>query len=116
MMANAKKLELINALQLHDNVLHAEEQAIQAKDIATIEQVASQKDQTLDLLTRAKETLDNEGVDFSDLQKDIEKIIKKQERNTELFRDLHIQSKSSSSGNRSNLNSLKNRMRKAYKG
>ena len=106
MMANAKKLELINALQLHDNVLHAEEQAIQAKDIATIEQVASQKDQTLD----------NEGVDFSDLQIDIERIIKKQERNTELFRDLHIQSKGSSPGNRSNLNSLKNRMRKAYKG
>jgi hypothetical protein len=116
MMANIKKLELINALQLHENVLHAEEQAIQAKDLATIEQVASQKDHTLDLLARVKETLDNEGVDFSDLQKEIDEIINKQERNTELFRDLHIQSENSSPPSRSNLNSLKNRMRKAYKG
>ena len=116
MATNNKILELSNAIQLHENVLHAEEQAIQAKDIATIKQVASQKDHTLNLLARAKETLDNEGADISGLQKEIEKIIKKQERNTELFRDLHIQSKSSSPGNRSNLNSLKNKMRKAYKG
>ena len=115
-MTNAKKLDLINALQMHDNVLHAEEQAIQAKNIDTIEQIASQKDESLNLLVQAKENVDQEGTDISDLQTEIGRIIQKQEHNTELFRDLHIQSKSSSSVNRSNLNSLKNRMRKAYKG
>ena len=114
-MTNPKKLELIHALQLHENVLHAEEQAIQAKDIDTIEDVSIQKDRTLEILVQAKEVLDSEGIDVSNLQDDINRIILKQEKNTELFRALHIQDSNKKSQSELKQSPLQNRLRKAYR-
>ncbi len=114
-MTNPKKLELINALQLHDNVLHAEEQAIHSKDMKTIEEVTLQKDQTLEILVQIKEALDQDGIDISDLSEEIDRIISRQEKNTELFRGLHIQGTNSKAKSNPNQNTLQNRLRKAYR-
>ena len=114
-MTNPKKLELIHALQLHENVLHAEEQAIQAKDIDTIEEISIQKDKTLELLVHAKEVLDLEGIDVLNLQEDINRVILKQEKNTELFRALHIQGSNVKPSSELKQSPLQNRLRKAYR-
>jgi len=115
-VTNSKLLDLSNALDLHENVLHAEEQAIHAKDLKTIEEISDQKDKSLEMLVHAKEAIDLERGDFSSLSARIESIIDRQQANTELFRRLHIQSAKKDKTKNSRLSNLENRLRQAYRG
>ena len=46
--------KLLEALDLHHNILHAEQQAIAARDLNSVEDILARKDKSLDLLLLAK--------------------------------------------------------------
>jgi len=81
--------ELLDALKLHQNLLHAEQQAISSKDLNIVEDILRQKDETLQILIDAKR---NTGDNFpQEIESRISKVLDQQRRNTQNFRKLHIQ-------------------------
>ena len=104
---------LKKALELHSQVLHAESQAISAKDLTTVEEILQRKDESLEFLISAKELFDQNSNTDSYLEKLIEDVLSHQEKNTENFRKLHKQEKNSSHKNRLS-NSLSDRVNRAY--
>jgi len=81
--------ELLDALELHQNLLHAEQQAISSKDLNIVEDILRQKDETLQLLIDAKQ---NTGGNYpKEIESRISKVLDLQRRNTQNFRKLHIQ-------------------------
>ena len=102
---------LLDALDLHQNLLHAEQQAISTRDLNIIEDILKQKDESLQVLINAKQTsVENYP---PEIQSRISYILDQQKKNTLNFRKLHIQE------NRTELeppeaNPIFKRMRKAY--
>jgi len=91
--------KLRRAIELHSQVLHSESQAISARDLSTIEDILSKKDESLEILLSAKEDLGQEYEASSDLMQLFEQVVEHQQKNTENFRKLHIQeSENSESG------------------
>jgi len=81
--------ELLDALELHQNLLHAEQQAISSKDLNIVEDILRQKDETLQLLIDAKQ---NTGGNYpKEIESRISNVLDQQRRNTQNFRNLHIQ-------------------------
>lgn len=114
-MQDAAFKNLKKALVLHSQVLHAESQAISAKDLTTVEEILQRKDESLEFLISAKESFEQNSNTNSDLEKLIQDVLSHQEKNTENFRKLHIQEKNSSNHNRLS-NSLSDRVNRAYRG
>ena len=56
--------KLLNALDLHQNILHAEKQAISARDLDTVENILLQKDSSLELVLAARNEVDSKFPDF----------------------------------------------------
>lgn len=103
--------KLLDALDLHHNILHAEKQAIAARDLNTIESILIQKDKSLDLLLLAKDGL---GSSYpAHVQSRISYVLSLQETNMQNFRKLHIQDEKSSDSSE-NSNPLFRRLKKAY--
>jgi len=105
---------LKKALELHSQVLHAESQAISAKDLSTVEEILQRKDESLEFLVTAKDFFEQNSSTNSDLEKLIQDVLSHQEKNTENFRKLHIQEENSSNKNRLS-NSLSDRVSRAYR-
>jgi len=102
--------DLLDALDLHQNVLHAEEQAIIARDLNTVERISHLKDESIEKLTFANnKPLEHYPV-F--IQERISIILEKQQKNTDNFRRLHIQDNPSFT--KESTSPLFKRMKQAY--
>ena len=73
------------ALDTHEDLLHAETQAIAAKHLDTIEEILVKKEDSLVELVEAKNAV-NDYSGNNDLSASVERILKLQERNAELFK------------------------------
>ena len=76
-------------LELHENLLHAETQAIAAKHLDTIESLIEAKQENLNFLLEAKEELKSNPRDDQRADEFIEKILELQDRNTKSFSKLY---------------------------
>ena len=111
-MSKNTHAQLKDAISLHHNLLHAEQQAISAKDLDTIEDLLNQKDHTLKSIQDAQKLHEPDDHD-SKLEAQIADVLALQERNTENFRRLHIQDHNSLDQS-SYSNPLYKRMKQAY--
>lgn len=103
--------KLLEALELHQNLLFAEQQAISARDLNTVEQILNQKDSSMDLLLRAKE--DTNSNYPPEIQSRITNVLSQQAENTSNFRKLHVQAESPSA-DASSTSPFNKRLRQAY--
>ena len=110
-MSNFSYENLLNALELHYNILHAEKQAIAARDLNTVEDILQQKDKSLEYLLSAKNEVDSNYP--AQVNSRIESVLTLQQKNTQSFRKLHIQDNSQPDSNE-NSNPLFRRLHKAY--
>ena len=81
-------IHFLDALETHENFLHAETQAIAAKHLDTIESILVKKEESLKLLLEAKENI---GFDPRTNQKAdqlIERVLELQKRNSDSFKRL----------------------------
>ena len=110
-MGNLSYEELLDALDLHHNILHAEKQAIDARDLDTIEELLSQKDKSLNMVLSAKSKLSENYPE--DVKSRINSVLTLQKSNTQNFRNLHVQDNGQSEKNEST-NPLFRRLKRAY--
>ena len=68
----------LNALETHENLLHAETQAIAAKHLDTIESILEKKDESLRLLLEAKDLLGEDPTKNKSADKLIDRVIELQ--------------------------------------
>jgi len=102
---------LRNALELHQNLIHAEQQAISCRDLNIIEDILKRKDESLQILINAKQASTENYP--PEIESRISSILDQQKKNTSNFRKLHIQ-ENATEAESSEANPLFNRMRKAY--
>jgi len=105
--------DLFEALELHQNLIHAEQQAIACKDLGTIESILDQKDKSLTLLIEAKSRISS--INDPQINSRIHHVLEQQQKNTENFRKLHIQQGPSNSVPESEISPLFRRMKQAYR-
>jgi len=103
--------KLLEALDLHHNILHAEQQAIAARDLNSVEDILARKDKSLDLLLLAKKGDDSNYP--AHIQSRISSVLSLQQKNTQNFKKLHIQD-DQPSDSVENSNPLFRRLKKAY--
>ena len=77
--------KLLEALDLHHNILHAEQQAIAARDLNSVEDILARKDKSLDLLLLAKKG-DNSNYP-AHIQSRISSVLSLQQKNTQNFKN-----------------------------
>lgn len=102
---------LVDALELHQNLIHAEQHAISCRDLNIIEDILDRKDESLQILINAKQA-SSENIP-PEIESRISSILDQQKKNTLNFRKLHIQERRTELET-SETNPLFNRMRKAY--
>lgn len=102
---------LLDALELHQNLIHAEQQAISCRDLNIIEDILKQKDESLKVLINAKQASTENYP--PEIESRISSILDQQKKNTLNFRKLHIH-EDRTEVETSETNPLFNRMRKAY--
>lgn len=110
---NLKK-NLSRALELHSHLLHAETQAISAKDLSTIEDILIKKDESLEFLISAKNLVEESFDSYPELLSLVKDVLEHQAKNAEDFRKLHVQNGDKKCAIDSS-NSLTNRITKAYR-
>ena len=106
----------LELLEVHENLLHAETQAIAAKELDTIESILQKKDESLEIVLTAR---DNLGVDprtNQQLDSLIDRVIELQKRNADSFQKLVKQQSSKASPKDESKNLLSNRSKQAYSG
>ena len=105
----------LNALETHENLLHAETQAIAAKHLDTIESILKKKDESLRLLLEAKDLLGKDPTKNNSADKLIDRVIELQKRNAELFKKLvDRQTAKENSESKIDLKPIDQRLKKAY--
>jgi hypothetical protein len=106
----------LELLEIHENLLHAETQAIAAKELDIIESILQKKDESLEIVLAAR---DNIGVDprtNQQLDSLIDRVIELQKRNADSFQKLVKQQSSKASPKDESKNLLSNRLKQAYSG
>ena len=106
----------LELLEVHENLLHAETQAIAAKELDIIESILQKKDESLEIVLAAR---DNLGVDprtNQQLDSLIDRVIELQKRNADSFKKLAKQQSSKASPKDESKNLLSNRLKQAYSG
>ena len=105
----------LGALETHENLLHAETQAIAAKHLDTIESILSKKEESLRLLLEARDLLDGNPRDDTAADEFIDRVIALQKRNADSFKKLvDQQSEKENSQNNGDLKPIDQRLKKAY--
>jgi hypothetical protein len=80
--------KLLTLLEVHENLLHAETQAIAAKHLDTIESILSKKEESMKSVLEVKEQFNiNPRID-KNLDELIDQLVKLQKRNAESFKKL----------------------------
>ena len=103
-------------LELHENLLHAETQAIAAKHLDTIESLIEAKQENLNFLLEAKEELKSNPRDDQRADELIEKILELQDRNTKSFSKLYQDKALEKKGRGREQLSQDKRLKRAYLG
>lgn len=105
----------LQSLETHENLLHAETQAIAAKHLDTIESILGKKEESLKLLLQAKENIGFDPRSNEKADELIERVLELQKRNAESFRRLvdHQAEKKYSSEN-PDAKPINQRLKKAY--
>ena len=104
-------------LETHENLLHAETQAIAAQHLETIESILVQKDESLKNLLEAKDEIGRDPRENKKADELIDRVIELQKRNTDSFKKLHDrQSTKSSKEEQVKLKPIDHRVKRAYTG
>lgn len=105
---------LRRAIELHSQILHSESQAISARDLSTIEEILTKKDESLEFLLSAKEAFGAHIDSDPDLKILLKEVIEHQQKNADSFRKLHIQESNKNSPDKAN-DCFSDRVSKAYR-
>ena len=107
----------IEILESYEHLLHAETQAIAAKDVNLVEEILQKKDQCISDLIRSNENLSENPRDDSEIDTLIDKVDDLQKRNFSTFSLLVEQQRSKRTGQTSNKEPSKyRRLRQTYLG
>ena len=101
---------------MHENLLHAETQAIAAKHLDTIESLIETKEENLTLLLEAKSELATNPRANKQANEMIEKILQLQHRNAKSFAKLYQDRNLEKMGRGKDLLSQDKRLKRAYFG
>ena len=113
----AEMSRFIEILESYEHLLHAETQAIAAKDVNLVEEILQKKDQCISDLIRSKENLSENPRDDSEIDTLIDKVDDLQKRNFSTFSLLVEQQRSKRTGQTSNKEpSNYRRLRQTYLG
>ena len=115
-MSASKFPRFLEFLELHENLLHAETQAIAAKHLDTIESLIEAKQENLKFLLEAKEVLKSNPRDDQRADELIEKILELQDRNTKSFSKLYQDKALEKKGRGREQLSQDKRLKRAYLG
>ena len=106
----------LELLEVHENLLHAETQAIAAKELDTIESILQKKDESLEIVLTARDNLGVNPRTNQQLDSLIDRVIELQKRNADSFQKLVKQQSSKASPKDESKNLLSNRLKQAYSG
>jgi hypothetical protein len=112
----SKFSRFLEFLELHENLLHAETQAIAAKHLDTIESLIATKEENLNLLLEAKDELSSNPRENQQADELIEKILKLQDRNSKSFAKLYQDKNKEKMGRGRDQLSQDKRLKRAYLG
>ena len=116
MVSKAKFNRFLELLEVHENLLHAETQAIAARDLDTVESILVKKDESLRDLLESKDELGSNPIFDKDSEQGIAKVLDLQERNANSFAKLHKDISLSKKGKMDLYPSRDKRLRRAYFG
>ena len=103
-----------DALDLHENLLHAETQAIAAKDLQTIESIIDQKESSIKSIIEFKSLLEGKiNIDFSKNDK-VQYILELQKRNAVSFKKFYDERSRKEKGYQDNRRAEDRKVRSAY--
>ena len=102
------------ALETHENLLHAETQAIAAKHLDTIEEILDKKDQSLEILISTKENLPDDFQNDAMIISQMDRVLELQERNAASFKRFFDERSRREKGLEEKLSSNDRRLRKTY--
>jgi hypothetical protein len=106
----------LKLLEVHENLLHAETQAIAAKELDVIESILQKKEESLDIVLSARDNLSAEPRTNQQLDGLIDRVIELQKRNADSFRKLATQHNAKANPKNESKNLLSNRLKQAYSG
>ena len=106
----------LELLEVHENLLHAETQAIAAKELDIIESILQKKDESLEIVLAARDNLVMDPRTNQQLDSLIDRVIELQKRNADSFQKLVKQQSSKASSKDESKNLLSNRLKQAYSG
>ncbi len=115
-MSDSKFSRFLEFLELHENLLHAETQAIAAKHLDTIESLIETKEENLTSLLEAKSELATNPRANKQANEMIEKILQLQHRNAKSFAKLYQDRNLEKMGRGKDLLSQDKRLKRAYFG
>ena len=104
----------LEALETFENLLHAETQAIAAKQLDTIEEIIERKDENLRALLEAKERIGMDPRSVSEADTLVDQVLDLQEKNVESFRRLFQKQFKLSQGKEDSEKPIDRKLRKAY--
>ena len=106
----------LELLEVHENLLHAETQAIAAKELDIIESILQKKDESLVIVLAARDNLRVDPRTNQQLDSLIDRVIELQKRNADSFKKLVKQQSLKASPKDDSKNLLSNRLKQAYSG
>lgn len=106
--------DLRTALDTHEDLLHAETQAIAAKHLDTIEEILEKKDVSLGILVQAKEKADADLVDSDEIVAQMNRILELQQRNADSFARFFNERSRKERGLKEKLSSSDLRLKRTY--
>jgi hypothetical protein len=105
----------LTTLETHQNLLHAETQAIAAKHLDTIESILAKKEESLSLLLEARDNIGFDPRNNNEANELIDQVIELQKRNAQSLKKL-VDYQSSKQKNADSLSRkpIENLLKKAY--
>ena len=104
----------LELLEVHENLLHAETQAIAAKHLDTIEEILQKKDQSLEILISSKEQLPDNFQNDATISSQMDRVLELQQRNAASFKRFFDERSRKEKGLEEKLSSSDRRLRKTY--
>ena len=104
----------LDALEVHENLLHAETQAIAAKHLNTIEEILDKKDISLSALLESKENLGVDPRSYKQANRLIDRVLELQQRNADSFRKFFKERSAKEKGSELKISSQEQKIRNAY--
>lgn len=104
----------IDLLEVHENLLHAETQAIAAKHLDTIEEILEKKDTSLTALLSARENLIEDPRENKRADEMIDRVLELQGRNAKSFTKFFNERSAKEKGGLLKISSQEQKVKNAY--